>query len=301
MVAIGFKEPRYWDIKSNSSPVVSINTIRALLFKAGLCTDVYSSIDISVAFLQSNPYDDDAPKRYVVYKPHRYAAPRYYLLKGSIYGQRSASREWYDTLAGWLDANGYKRQEDEPCAFVNDKGFTVLAYVDDLICKGSQEETDRFYKLLGKRFDCKDHTILSPDNKLAFLGFDITCDYKNLNDVAGEWTQDMINNIQADKDGNFMMIHMDQQDIIQTYLSTQDYNPILNIHSPMGNKYQLLSEPTLLQGEDINIYQSIIGTLNYIACTTRYDISYPVARLAQFAARPTVGSLKAAKRALSYL
>mgnify|MGYP001249640715 FL=1 len=66
LVAIGFKEPRYWDIKSNSSPVVSINTIRALLFKAGLCTDVYSSIDISVAFLQSNPYDDDAPKRYVV-------------------------------------------------------------------------------------------------------------------------------------------------------------------------------------------------------------------------------------------
>jgi hypothetical protein len=111
----------------------------------------------------------------------------------------------------------------------------------------------------------------------------------------------MISNIQADDDGNFMMIHMDQQDIIQTYLSTQDYNPILNIHSPMGNKYQLLSEPELLQGEDINIYQSIIGTLNYIACTTRYDISYPVARLAQFAARPTVGSIKAVKKVLSYL
>ena len=109
LVAIGFKEPKHWDIKSNSSPVASINIIRALLYKAGLNTDVYSSIDISVAFLQSNPYDEDAPKRYVVYKPHRYAAPRYYLLKGSIYGQRSASREWYDTLAGWLDANGYKK------------------------------------------------------------------------------------------------------------------------------------------------------------------------------------------------
>ena len=60
---------------------------------------------------QTPIYDEDAPKRYVVYKPHKYAAPRYYLLKGSIYGQRSASREWYDTLAGWLDANGYKKQE----------------------------------------------------------------------------------------------------------------------------------------------------------------------------------------------
>ena len=301
LVAIGFKEPRHWDIKSNSSPVVSINTIRAFLFMAGLTTDMYSSIDISVAFLQANPYDDDAPKRYVVYKPHKYAAPRYYLLKGSIYGQRSASREWFDTLAGWLEANGYKQQEDEPCAFINDKGFKVLTYVDDLICRGSQEETDKFYKLLGKRFDCKDYTILSPDNKLAFLGFDITCNYTNITDIDSTWTNDMINNIQADDNGNFMMIHMDQHDVIQTYLDTQDYNPMLNIHSPMGNKYHLLSEPELLQGEDINIYQSIIGTLNYIACTTRYDISYPVARLAQFAARPTRGSIKAAKKVLSYL
>ena len=27
LVAIGFKEPRHWDVKSNSSPVASINTI----------------------------------------------------------------------------------------------------------------------------------------------------------------------------------------------------------------------------------------------------------------------------------
>ena len=68
----------------------------------------------------------------------------------------------------------------------------------------------------------------------------------------------MINNIQADDSGNFMMVHMDQQDVIQTYLNTQDYSPMLNIHSPMGNKYHLLSEPELLQGEDINIYQFIV-------------------------------------------
>ena len=32
---------------------------------------------------------------------------------------------------------------------------------------------------------------------------------------------------------------MDQSDIIQTYLNTQEYNPILNISSPMGNKYRV--------------------------------------------------------------
>ena len=37
-------------------------------------------------------------------------------------------------IAGWLEANGYKQQEDEPCAFINNKGFKVLTYVDDIIC-----------------------------------------------------------------------------------------------------------------------------------------------------------------------
>ena len=51
----------------------------------------------------------------------------------------------------------------------------MLTYVDDLICKGSKEETDRFYTLLNDKFDCKDETYLSPEDKLSFLGFDISC------------------------------------------------------------------------------------------------------------------------------
>ena len=42
-VAIGYREPKYWDVKTNSSPVVSLSTARALLFKAGLASDVISS------------------------------------------------------------------------------------------------------------------------------------------------------------------------------------------------------------------------------------------------------------------
>ena len=66
---------------------------------------------------------------------------------------RSASREWFDTLSTWLESEGYKQQYNEPCLFINDKGFKVLAYVDDLICKGSEIETARFYKLINDRFD----------------------------------------------------------------------------------------------------------------------------------------------------
>ena len=50
-----------WDVKSNSSPVVSLSTVRALLFRAGLISDVISSVDVSVAFLQADPYPDTHP------------------------------------------------------------------------------------------------------------------------------------------------------------------------------------------------------------------------------------------------
>ena len=300
LVAIGYREPKYWDIKTNSSPVVSLSTVRALLFKAGLASDVISSVDVSVAFLQADPYPDDHPKRYVMYQPDRSIKAKYYLLRGAIYGQRSASREWYDTLAGWLESKGYHKKVDEPCAFVNDKGFTVLTYVDDLICRGSIEETERFYKLLADKFDCKDYNILAPDNRLAFLGFDITCEDVEVDDVkvTAEWSTD---NIQVNDEGRVRIINIDQQQVIEEYLKSLDIKPAFNILSPMSGKYHILTDPTLLEGEEINRYQSIIGTLNYFSSVTRYDISYPIARLAQYSSKPTRGSMKGANKVLQYL
>ena len=56
-----------------------------------------------------------------------------------------------------------------------------------------------------------------------------------------------------------------------------------------------------MEGDDINKYQSIIGTLNYISSVTRYDIAYPTARLAQFSHKPTVGTMKGVNKVLQYL
>ena len=99
----------------------------------------------------------------------------YYHLRGPIYGMRSGSRLWYNTSSEWLESEGYKKQHNAPCLFINDKGFTVLTYVDDLIlCRGSEAETDRFYKLLNTRFECKDEVILTPESRLSFLQLALT-------------------------------------------------------------------------------------------------------------------------------
>ena len=121
---------------------------------------------------------------------------------------------------------------NEPCLFINDKGFTILTYVDDLICRGSDSETDRFYKLLNERFDCKDEVILTPESALAFLGFDITCRDYEPNEVTG---LNPLNKIQVNKHGKVRVIYMDQQIAIETFLSNNNARPIRNIASPMGD------------------------------------------------------------------
>ena len=55
---------------STSSPVAGISSIRIVIYKAGDLDDVLSSIDVSVAFLQANPYNEEDTKRYVSYKPY---------------------------------------------------------------------------------------------------------------------------------------------------------------------------------------------------------------------------------------
>ena len=298
LVALGYREPKEWDTMSTSSPVADISSIRTLIYKAGDPDDVLSSIDVSVAFLQANPYHEDDTKRYVSYKPYSSSETLYYNLRGPIYGMRSGSRLWYNTLAEWLISEGYKKQDNEPCLFINDKGFTVLTYVDDLICRGSEVETDRFYKLLNERFECKDEVILTPESGLSFLGFDITCEDYDEQDVIG---LNPNNTLQTNKHGKVRMVYMEQQVAIDTFLSHHKVRPNKKIGSPMGDKNQLIKDQTPLVGEEINEFQSKLGTINYFALTTRYDIAYPAARISQFMSKPTRGASNALDRILSYL
>ena len=53
--------------------------------------------------------------------------------------------------------------------------------------------------------------------------------------------------------------------------------------------------------EDKRLYQSVIGTVNYITCCTRPDIAFAVNLLARRLQSPTHADLRRAKRILVYL
>eukprot|EP00658_Telonema_sp_P-2_P060676 TRINITY_DN49520_c0_g1_i1.p1 TRINITY_DN49520_c0_g1~~TRINITY_DN49520_c0_g1_i1.p1 ORF type:complete len:823 (+),score=126.72 TRINITY_DN49520_c0_g1_i1:1202-3670(+) len=104
LILQGFLEPYSWDSGvSNDSPVVGMATIRCLLASMRVA-DVVSARDVSVAFLQSHGYNPDEPKRYVSYTAYKGAVEQVFQLLGPLYGQRSASRRWYETIVGWLTA-----------------------------------------------------------------------------------------------------------------------------------------------------------------------------------------------------
>ena len=160
LIVQGFREPNEWVVGKNDSPVAALWTVRLLLFMAGCASDVVSSIDINTAFLQGGEFHDSDPDRYVYYQPYEEAEKIYYQLTGCLYGQRGASMAWYTTLKTWLcdpKGQGFVAGKNDPCMFVNPRtGLRLAIVVDGIICRGSKEATEMFYRDLGSRFDIKD-------------------------------------------------------------------------------------------------------------------------------------------------
>jgi len=270
LILQGFQEPYSWDGGlSTDSPVAYMTTIRCLLARAGV-DDVITSRDVSTAFLQSDKYGPEEDKRFVSYKTHKGAQARYYELLGPLYGQRSASRRWFETIAGWLTAEdargddsdlmteaakvlenldkytkvaevaagfGLVQGKNEPCLFRDPAtGFTVVIYVDDVLTRGSRDQTERFHRALEKRFKCKEETYLSDDSELDFIGFTVS---------------------QETVDGS-RHIYLDQETALKQLLSSFDRGKIQLKDIPMSTKQLLHSDIAPIGENEAAQYLNIV-------------------------------------------
>ena len=208
-------------------------------------------------------------------------------MKGALYGQRSASLAWHNTIAGWLKdpevwgaGRQFQQGSNDPCIFVNPvTGLRLVMVVDDILCRGSPEATEAFYKALMKRFDCKDPSYLSEEVPLTYVGFQVRQEVRS----------------------GTQYISIDQDEDISRYLTEIEVGACAKVYNPMPDRWEIAKHPNPLTDEDASRYRATVGSLNYYACGTRYDISYPLSRLAQYSARPTVGADRALKRVLQYL
>jgi len=249
---------------------------------------VLKNCDIKQAFVQSSL---PASETYFVRPPQ--GCPRtppntLWKLTRSLYGLKRAPRLWYEKLSSHLKAMGLRNCESSPCLFVGNlipgqPPIYVGIYVDDIIYFSPSDDVE-------KEFESKLSTIGNVDfmgQVTHFLGIEFTWQYSS--------------------DGH-LQVTLSQQSFIEALLDS------LNIHvnttSTFTSPYRAGMSVDMIPHQDLSSsdrdhlrlqFQSLVGSLNWLAHTTRPDLSTIVSLLAQHQCNPSSGHLDAAVYATKYL
>ena len=281
-IVMGHTEPREWSEGGTDSPVASSESVRLLVFSGEQQeNEVIASCDIDTAFLQGNEYGPNDRPRYVVLRMYKGAPLQLFKLKGSLYGQREASMRWYQTLAPFVTSLGYVQGKNDLCTFHHPTTkHRIVIHVDDLLTRGTREAQENFFTQLRKRFDIKEPRYLTPETPLDFCGIRI---------------QESIVNGQR-------WYSMDQEEEMIKFLEEhEEFQGMTTVGTPMPNKHMLTVESAKLNQEKHTKYRSIVGSLQYFATQTRYDIAHALSRLGQYTAAPTEAAWKCLMRVVAYL
>ncbi|CAI7847178.1 unnamed protein product [Closterium sp. NIES-53] len=152
----------------------------------------------------------------------------------------------------------------------------LLVYVDDiLLFSPSMEQIERTQKLLMNNFKCK---MLGDVH--YYLGLQIE------RDVERRW----------------LKVH--QSHYISGVMERYGVTGGRTVMTPFPAGFKLkkaAEEDDVLEDEQRNEYQSLIGSVMYAAVHTRPDASFGVGQLARVVQRPTEEQLEVAKRLVRYL
>ena len=204
--------------------------------------------------------------------------PMVYKLERSLYGLSQSPALWNDTLNESLTVFGWKRTQSDPCVYVYTSGNIIViltVYVDDiLITGGDQQLVDQKKKELTDRFEMTDMGEVK-----RILGIDVQRDYEQ-GTLA----------ISQEHYVNTLLERFGMQEA--NPVSTPGYGAEISTNQPQD---QILG-PT-----DKKIYQSMTGSILYLAQCTRFDLSYAALQLSKACSNPAQVNMTAAKHVLRYL
>ena len=264
LVANGAKQRNGIDYDQTFAPVARGETIRAFISAAVNKGHKIHQMDVTTAFLHGNIDKEiymTLPKGFFPKDTLRTCR----LLK-SLYGLKQASRIWFQTLQQQLMDNGFIQSEADPCLFYKDDTY-ILLYVDDLIISGLDNSVAKLKVSLAEKFSMKD---------LGSLSFFLNIHFKPMK-------------------GGYLINQ--RQYIIELLINTGMTN-CNTVSTPMTKS--LSGEDSVLF-ENITLYETVLGKLNYISRYSRPDIGYAVSRLYQSVKAPTTADWQRVKRVLRYL
>jgi len=266
----GYKQEYGLDYGETFAPVCRYESIRLLLAIAAAKRLVIKQFDVKTAFLNG-----DLEEAIYMTQPEGYTdgeLNNVWLLKKSLYGLKQAPRCWSKKINEFLGALGFCNSKSDPSVFIahhDNEVIYLILYVDDGLAISSNENvlTD-LLKKIGQKFEIK----VTPLTQ--FVG------------------------IQIDQNKTTGILSLRQQTSIEDLLLKFNMTDCKPASVPMQPNLNLLPAET----SDENLpYRELIGSLLFIARTTRPDISYAVNKMAQFTAGYNETHWKCAKGILRYL
>ena len=273
LVAQGFTQAPGVDYSETFAPVARFGTIRTLLAIGVQREMSIQQMDVTTAFLNGTLKED-----IYMNQPAGFEEPgnehSVCHLKKSLYGLKQSPRCWYEELSTHLVTTGFQQSRADPCVFYKwiEGQLTIISvYVDDLILLTDLiSEMKEIKKNLSLRFKMKDLGALN-----YCLGIGIT--------HGKGWMQ------------------IQQRQYITNLLDRFNLKDAAYVTTPADISVPLVVDDGVSMPADQQLYQRMIGSLQYAAGGTRPDIAYIVGVLARFCHKPNQLHLTAAKRVFRYL
>lgn len=273
LVALGYLQTHGLDYWDTYSPVASMNTIRVFLFVCCKRKLKIRQFDNETVFLNGD-FEEEV---YMVIPPGVHAASGMVCrLRRSLYGLKQAAAAWFKTIRSVFVEIGFDQCRADPCIFVRtrdgqDPVFIVL-YVDDLlIAVSSTTNIDAIRDQLASRF-----TVKSLGDRYI-LGIEIHYALEK-----GE-------------------LSMKQTQFITRMLERCGQLDACAVRNPLVHGQDLIPDETHKPFNEKTKYRELIGSLLYVANSTRPDISVAVSILSQYLDCPRKMHWRAAIRVLRYL
>jgi len=288
LVVLGNLDYHTWSKEDTAAPVLSQLELRLLTTLAVHHKRVLKNCDVKQAFIQSSlPADEE----YFLRPPPgcpRSQPGQYWRLLRSLYGLKRAPKLWFTMLSNHLQEMGLKCSPTSPCLFYGTliegkPPIYVGIYVDDIIYFSTNDEVEQ-------HFEAK----LSEIGTVDFMG-----QVSLFLGIEFHWIHH--------SDGH-LTVHLTQQSFTETLLESLGLDHLKP--SPFLTPYQSGLPVDSIPHENMSsqdrdtlrlAYQSLVGSLNWLAHTTRPDLATIVSLLAQHQSNPSSGHMLAARYATKYL
>ena len=276
LVAQGFSQKPGTDYSDNGTfaPVMRFETLRTMLAHSAIHNKKLRQFDIKGAYLHGNLEEEI----YMVQAPgYGDGSQRVYKLIRALYGLKQAGNVWNTRLNDALTKLGFRQLKSDYCCYIREEeedSTILLVWVDDFLSISNRDSlNDRIEAELQKHFEVK--SLGQPS---------------------------LIIGVKIHQENN--LIEISQTHYIETLLKKyglQDANPV---STPMDPNIKLDNPEEVPEGSTSMAnfgYTNLIGSLMYLAITTRPDIAYAINKLAQFTSAPKPKHWTAVKRVFRYL